>query len=81
VSFFKKKKSKTSKSKTINQERHSKLAKEIEKMDEERHLDLQLEELTARLNTTDENTFTPKEEPPRDVCDKFIARCRYIARC
>ena len=64
MSFFKKKKSKTSKSKTINQERHSKLAKEIEKMDEERHLDLQLEELTARLNTTDENTFTPKEEPP-----------------
>jgi len=33
-------------------------------MDEERHLDLQLEELTARLNTTDDNTFTPTEEPP-----------------
>jgi len=32
-------------------------------MDEERHLDLQLEELTARLNTTDDNIFTPAEEP------------------
>jgi chromosome segregation ATPase len=64
VSFFKKKKSKANASSETSERQQSKLSKEIEKMDEDRHLDLQLEELTARLNTTDDNTFTPAEEPP-----------------
>jgi len=58
VSFFKKKKSKVSASNKKTERQKSRLSKEIEKMDEERHLDLQLEELTARLNTTDDNIFT-----------------------
>ena len=64
MSFFKKKKSKVSASNKKTERQKSRLSKEIEKMDEERHLDLQLEELTARLNTTDDNIFTPAEEPP-----------------
>ena len=63
MSFFKKKKSKVSASNKKTERQKSRLSKEIEKMDEERHLDLQLEELTARLNTTDDNIFTPAEEP------------------
>lgn len=64
MSFFKKKKSKANAPNKKTEQQESRLSKEIEKMDEERHLDLQLEELTARLNTTDDNTFTPAEEPP-----------------
>ena len=64
MSFFKKKKSKANAPNKKTEQQESRLSKEIEKMDEERHLDLQLEELTARLNTTDDNTFTPTEEPP-----------------
>ena len=64
MSFFKKKKSKANAPNKKTEQQKSRLSKEIEKMDEERHLDLQLEELTARLNTTDDNTFTPTEEPP-----------------
>jgi len=51
VSFFKKNKSKTKKAKASEKPDQTRLEKEIAEMDRERHLDMQLEELTARLNT------------------------------
>lgn len=50
MSFFKKNKSKTKKAKAVKKQGQSELEKEIADMDRERHLDLQLEELTAQLN-------------------------------
>jgi len=69
VSFFKKNKSKA-KNKQAEKPDQSKLEKEIADMDRERHLDQQLEELTARLNITPEGSTsseldTPSEELPK----------------
>ena len=77
VSFFKKKNSKQTPSKAEETERQSKLAAEIEKMDRERHLDLQLEELTARLNRPVENEQAPELTetvlPKASKSDLFIS--------
>jgi len=75
VSFFKKKKSKQNTSEAESQERQSRLVAEIEKMDQERHLDLQLEELTARLNRPVESFDTPKEDLPKEskISDPFLS--------
>lgn len=56
MSFFKKNKSKTKKAKVVENQVQSELEKEIAEMDRERHLDLQLEELTAQLNMPDQST-------------------------
>jgi len=49
-----KNKSKTKKAKATEKPDQTKLEKEIAEMDRDRHLDMQLEELTARLNTQPE---------------------------
>ena len=56
MSFFKKNKLKPQKVKTTNRPDQSKLEKEIAEMDRERHLDMQLEELTAQLNMSPETS-------------------------
>lgn len=54
MSFFKKNKLKTKKAKVAKKQDQSELEKEIADMDCERHLDIQLEELTAQLNIPEE---------------------------
>jgi len=67
VSFFKKNKPKIKKAPIAEKPDQTSLEKEIAKMDQERHLDMQLEELTAQLNMKPD---TPTElestvpEPP-----------------
>lgn len=71
MSFFKKNKSKSKKPEATNKAHKSELTKEIAEQDRERHLDLQLEELTARLNlnpdTAEDETelLLSKVEPPK----------------
>jgi len=55
VSFFKKNKSKSKKAKAVKNPDQTTLEKEIEQMDQDRHLDMQLEELTAQLNIETES--------------------------
>jgi len=71
VSFFKKNKSKTKKPAITDKPDQTALEKEIAKMDQDRHLDLQLEELSAQLNIkpdsheVDETDLnTPSEDLP-----------------
>jgi len=67
VSFFKKNKPKIKKAPIAEKPDQTSLEEEIAKMDQERHLDMQLEELTAQLNMKPD---TPTElestvpEPP-----------------
>ena len=58
MSFFKKNKPKSKKAKPSKAKPQTKLEKEIVKMDRERHLDMQLEELTAQLNMPSETSET-----------------------
>ena len=77
MSFFKKNKSKSTENKVAKKQEQSKLEKEFAEMDSERHLDMQLEELTAQLNmpegaVTDTHPSTPPiSEPSRE--SEFIA--------
>ena len=50
VSFFKKNKPKSKKENIAKQQEQTRLEKEIVELDRERHLDMQLEELSAQLN-------------------------------
>ena len=54
MSFFKKNKPKSKKAKAVKTQEKRELHKEIADMDRERHLDIQLEELTAQLNMPSE---------------------------
>lgn len=63
MSFFKKNKSKTKKADTAPKPNKAEIARDIAKMDQDRHLDIQLEELTARLNIKPEGSLeTPSED-------------------
>lgn len=77
MSFFKKNKSKSTKTKVAKKQEQSKLEKEIAEMDRERHLDMQLEELTAQLNmpegpTSGASSLTSAMPEPTQK-PKFIA--------
>ena len=77
MSFFKKNKSKSTKTKVAKKQDQSKLEKEIADMDRERHLDMQLEELTAQLNMpegteSDASSLAPTK-PEDSQEQEFIA--------
>ncbi|MEP3892200.1 MAG: hypothetical protein ABJN69_17205 [Hellea sp.] len=70
MSFFKKKKSKSKKAATAPKPDQSEIERDVAKMDQDRHLDMQLEELTARLNIkTEENQDVPSEAIPTQEKD------------
>ena len=77
MSFFKKNKSKSKTEKAAESQEQNKLIKEVAEMDRERHLDMQLEELTAQLNMpseTIENEDVSKQALATEVKkDDFIA--------
>lgn len=59
VSFFKKNKPKSKKENIAKQQEQTKLEKEIVELDRERHLDMQLEELSAQLNMPSDTPEAP----------------------
>lgn len=69
MSFFKKNKLKSKKAKASQKPEKSKLEKEIADMDRERHLDMQLEELTAQLNISSETATVEDTEKPTTTED------------
>lgn len=67
MSFFKKNKSSKKKADSTPKPDQSEIERDIAKMDQERHLDMQLEELTARLNIKPEaGDNVPTEALPGD---------------
>jgi len=66
VSFFKKNKSKTKKEKIASKPSTIEIEQDIAKMDQERHLDMQLEELNAKLN------IKPEDESVQDALDALV---------
>ena len=70
MSFFKKNKSKSKKSAPVPKPDQSDIERDVAKMDQERHLDMQLEELTARLNIkAEEEQDVPSETLPTEGKD------------
>ncbi len=69
MSFFKKNKSKSKKTKASKEQEQSRLEKEIAEIDRERHLDMQLEELTAQLNMPAEASSTAPTLESEQVAD------------
>ena len=59
MSFFKKNKPKSKKPTIAKEQEQTRLEKEITELDRERHLDMQLEELSAQLNMPSDSPEAP----------------------